>query len=141
MKILAVDYGDARTGLAICDESELLATPLPQLNEKSMNKVVALIAQAAAEQKAARILIGLPMNMDGTEGARAGKSRRLAGKVEETSGLPVVLWDERRTTVTAAGILSENGVFGQKRKDRLDSVSAAVILEGYLAWRKNHPEA
>ncbi len=141
MKILAVDYGDARTGLAICDESELLATPLPQLNEKSMNKVVALIAQAAAEQKAARILIGLPMNMDGTEGARAGKSRRLAGKVEEASGLPVVLWDERRTTVTAAGILSENGVFGQKRKDRLDSVSAAVILEGYLAWRKNHPEA
>ena len=141
MKILAVNYGDARTGLAICDESELLATPLPQLNEKSMNKVVALIAQAAAEQKAARILIGLPMNMDGTEGARAGKSRRLAGKVEEASGLPVVLWDERRTTVTAAGILSENGVFGQKRKDRLDSVSAAVILEGYLAWRKNHPEA
>ena len=140
MKILAVDYGDARTGLAICDESELLATPLPQLNEKSMNKVVALIAQAAAEQKAARILIGLPMNMDGTEGARAGKSRRLAGKVEEASGLPVVLWDERRTTVTAAGILSENGVFGQKRKDRLDSVSAAVILEGYLAWRKHHPE-
>ena len=141
MKILAVDYGDARTGLAICDESELLATPLPQLNEKSMNKVVALIAQAAAEQKAARILIGLPMNMDGTEGARAGKSRRLAGKVEEASGLPVVLWDERRTTVTAAGILSENGVFGQKRKDCLDTVSAAVILEGYLAWRKNHPEA
>ena len=140
MKILAVDYGDARTGLAICDESELLATPLPQLNEQSMNKVVALIAQAAAEQKAARILIGLPMNMDGTEGARAGKSRRLAGKVEEAAGLPVVLWDERRTTVTAAGILSENGVFGQKRKDRLDSVSAAVILEGYLAWRKHHPE-
>ena len=57
-----------------------------------------------------------------------------------TAGLPVALWDERRTTITAAGILSDNGVFGQKRKDRLDSVSAAVILEGYLAWRKNHPE-
>lgn len=140
MKILAVDYGETRTGLAICDESELLATPLPQIAEKSMNKVAAYIAEAAAKEGAARILLGLPMNMDGTEGARAGKSRRLAGKVEEASGLPVALWDERRTTITAAGILSDNGVFGQKRKDRLDSVSAAVILEGYLAWRKNHPE-
>ena len=128
MKILAVDYGETRTGLAICDESELLATPLPQITEKSMNKVAAYIAEAAAKEGAARILLGLPMNMDGTEGARAGKSRRLAGKVEEASGLPVALWDERRTTITAAG------------KDRLDSVSAAVILEGYLAWRKNHPE-
>ena len=112
MKILAVDYGETRTGLAICDESELLATPLPQITEKSMNKVAAYIAEAAAKEGAARILLGLPMNMDGTEGARAGKSRRLAGKVEEASGLPVALWDERRTTITAAGILSDNGVFG-----------------------------
>ena len=104
MKILAVDYGETRTGLAICDESELLATPLPQITEKSMNKVAAYIAEAAAKEGAARILLGLPMNMDGTEGARAGKSRRLAGKVEEASGLPVALWDERRTTITAAGI-------------------------------------
>ena len=134
MKILAVDYGETRTGLAICDESELLATPLPQITEKSMNKVAAYIAEAAAKEGAARILLGLPMNMDGTEGARAGKSRRLAGKVEEASGLPVALWDERRTTITAAGILSDNGVFGQKRKDRLDSVSAAV-------WKDTSPGA
>ena len=91
MKILAVDYGETRTGLAICDESELLATPLPQITEKSMNKVAAYIAEAAAKEGAARILLGLPMNMDGTEGARAGKSRRLAGKAEEASGLPVAL--------------------------------------------------
>lgn len=73
MKILAVDYGETRTGLAICDESELLATPLPQITEKSMNKVAAYIAEAAAKEGAARILLGLPMNMDGTEGARAAK--------------------------------------------------------------------
>ena len=140
MKIMAVDYGDARTGLAVCDRTEFLASPVGTIEEKSFAKVAEKIVYASREFEAGMIVIGLPRNMDGTEGARAGKSRRLAGKVEEASGLPVALWDERRTTITAAGILSDNGVFGQKRKDRLDSVSAAVILEGYLAWRKNHPE-
>ena len=141
MKFLSVDYGDARTGLAECDTSELVVTPvLPQIEEKSMNKVAQAVADTAKARAAGGIVLGLPRNMDGTEGARAAKSHRLAAKLAEYSGLPVTLWDERRTTVSAAAILSANDTFGAKRKARLDSVSAAVILESYLAWRKNHPE-
>lgn len=97
MKILAVDYGDSRTGLAISDPSELLATPLkPQIEEKSMVKVAAKICEAAQTNRAQKIVVGLPRNMDGTEGARAQKSRKLAAIVEQQSGLPVRMWDERR---------------------------------------------
>ena len=84
-------------------------------------------------------MCGLPRNMDGTEGSRCVKSRRFAARLATACGVPVVLWDERRTTVTAAGILSANSTFGADRKARLDSVSAAVILESFLAWRKAHP--
>ena len=127
MKILAVDYGDSRTGLAVCDPGEVLATPLkPQIEEKAMAKVAAKICEAAREQRAELIVVGLPRNMDGTEGARAKKSRRLAELVGQESGLPVRMWDE-------------SGTFGKKRKAILDAVSASVILENYLAWRKNHP--
>ena len=140
MKILAVDYGDSRTGLAVCDPSEILATPLkPQIEEKAMAKVAAKICDAAKENRVGLIVIGLPRNMDGTEGARAQKSRKLGDLVAKMSGLHVRMWDERQTTITAAGFLSESGTFGKKRKAILDSVSASVILENYLAWRKNHP--
>ena len=140
MKILAVDYGDSRTGLAVCAPSEILATPIkPQIEEKAMAKVAAKICEAAKENRAGLIVIGLPRNMDGTEGARAQKSRKLAALVEQASGLPVRMWDERQNTITAAGFLSESGTFGKKRKAILYSVSASVILENYLAWRKNHP--
>lgn len=140
MKILAVDYGDSRTGLAVCDASEFLATPLPQIEEKSMNKVAAAIVEASRQHKVGMIVVGLPRNMDGTEGSRAQKTRKMAGIVEQSAELPVRFWDERRTTVTAAAQLSEAGTFGKKRKDKLDSVSAAVILDSFLAWRKNHPD-
>ena len=124
MKILAVDYGDSHTGLAVCDPGEVLATPLkPQIEEKAMPKVAAKICEAAQEQQAGLIVVGLPRNMDGTEGARAKKSRRLAELVEQESGLPVRMWDERQTTITAAGFLSESGTFGKKRKAILDAVS------------------
>lgn len=140
MKILAVDYGDSRTGLAISDMSELLATPItPQIEERSMGKVADRVVAVAQERGAQMIVLGLPRNMDGTEGARAQKSRKLGGMIEEKSGLPVRMWDERQTTITAAGILSENGTFGKKRKAVLDSVSAGVILENYMSWRKHHP--
>lgn len=140
MKWIAVDYGDARTGLAGCDAGELLAAPItPQIEEKSMNKVAAAVVAVLQAQNAGGLVCGLPKNMDGSEGSRAAKSRRFAQRLANTAGLPVVLWDERRTTITAAGILSENNTYGQKRKDKLDSVSAAVILESFLAWRKSHP--
>lgn len=141
MKILAVDYGEARTGLASCDPDEILVTPImPQIEEKSLNKAVAKVCEKALEIGAGRILLGLPLNMDGTEGPRAKKSRKIQAMLEAGSGLPVVLWDERRTTVSAAAILADNAAFGKKRKERLDSVSAAVLLESYLAYRRHHPE-
>ena len=134
MKILAVDYGDSRTGLATCDRTEFLTTAItPQITLKARNKVV------AKEIEAEMILIGLPLNMDGTEGERAAKSRKLAKTVELWSGLPVRMWDERQTTCAAADLLDESGTYGSRRKEILDSVSATVILEDYLAWRKEHP--
>ena len=139
MKILAVDYGDARTGLAMCDRTEFLASPIGIIEEKSMPKVAEKIVYAAREYEAQMIVIGLPLNMDGTEGERARKSRKLAKTVEIWSGLPVRMWDERQTTCAAADLLDESGTFGAKRKGILDSVSATVILDDYLAWRKEHP--
>ena len=140
MKIMAVDYGDARTGLAVCDRTEFLASPVGQIEEKSMAKVAEKIIYASREFDVGMIVIGLPKNMDGTEGSRANKSRRFAQRLANTAGVPVVLWDERRTTVSAAAILADNDTFGAKRKERLDSVSAAVILESFLNWRAHHPD-
>ena len=138
MKILAVDYGDSRTGLAVSDMSELLATPItPQIEERSMGKVADKVCAAAAANRAQLIVLGLPRNMDGTEGARAQKCRKLADTLKAIVPIPVELWDERSTTVTAASILTENGTFGKKRKQVLDSVAAVVILESYMAYRHN----
>ena len=140
MKILAVDYGDSRTGLATCDRTEFLTTAItPQITLKARNKVAARVCEVAKDIGAELIVIGLPLNMDGTEGERARKSRKLAKTVEIWSGLPVRMWDERQTTCAAADLLDESGTFGAKRKGILDSVSATVILDDYLAWRKEHP--
>ena len=141
MKILAVDYGDSRTGLATCDRTEFLTSPItPQITVKARDKVASRVCEVAKEIEAELIVIGLPLNMDGTEGSRANKSRRFAQRLANTAGVPVVLWDERRTTVSAAAILADNDTFGAKRKERLDSVSAAVILESFLNWRAHHPD-
>ena len=104
MKWIAVDYGERRTGLAVCDASELIVTPVtPQIEEKSLNKVAEAAAAARLAQGAEGVVCGLPRNMDGTEGSRCVKSRRFAARLATACGVPVVLWDERRTTVTAAG--------------------------------------
>ena len=140
MKWLAVDYGDSRTGLAGCDAGETITSPItPQIEEKSMNKAAAAVTEVFAARGAEGLVCGLPKNMDGTEGERAQKSRKLAKTIQIWSGLPVRMWDERQSTCEAADILSEAGTFGTKRKEILDSVSATVILEDYLAWRKEHP--
>ena len=141
MKRIAVDYGEARTGLAECDSGEVIVTPItPQIEEKSMNKAAQAAADIAREKGAGCLVVGLPKNMDGTEGARAAKCRRFAARLANAANLPVILWGERRTTVSAAAILSDNDVFGARRKARLDSVSAAVILESYLDWQRHHPD-
>lgn len=140
MVILAVDYGDARTGLAVCDKSELLASPVGTVAERDRARLAAKILAQAAELGAERIVIGNPLNMNGTAGPRSALAHALADLLREQSGLPVLLWDERSTTVSAIGILNQTDVRGKKRKAVIDTVAAVLILESYLAYRKNHVE-
>ena len=139
MKILAVDYGDARTGLAACDPGEMLASPVGTVEHWDPQKVAEEAAKAPKEVRAERIVVGHPLNMDGTAGPRAQLCREFAALLREASGLPVVLWDERQTTVTATRYLNATDTRGKKRKKVIDAVAATVILESYLGWRKNHP--
>ena len=140
MKIMAVDYGDARTGLAVCDRTETLASPVGIIEEKSMAKAAEKIVYATREYEIGLLVIGLPVNMDGTEGKRAEKSRKLGSILEKIIDIPIEYYDERNTTKSAEGILSENGTYGKKRKEVLDAVAATVILESYLAYRRNAPK-
>lgn len=140
MKIMAVDFGDARTGLAVCDRTEFLASPVGIIEEKSFAKVAEKIVYASREYDVGMIVIGLPRNMDGSEGARAQKSHKLVDTLKTILTIPVELWDERNTTISAANILSENGTYGKKRKKVLDAVAATVILESYMAYRRNMAE-
>ncbi|MEG1640786.1 MAG: Holliday junction resolvase RuvX [Ruthenibacterium sp.] len=140
MKIMAVDFGDARTGLAVCDRTEFLASPIGIIEEKNFAKVAEKIVYASREYDVGMIVIGLPRNMDGSEGARAKKSHKLVDTLKAILTIPVELWDERNTTVSAANILSENGTYGKKRKKVLDAVAATVILENYMSYRKNKGE-
>ena len=139
-RIIAIDYGDARTGVAISDLLCTLVGSATVVPSRNTEKAIADIVRLAQENQVGEIVVGLPKNMDGTEGSRANKSRRFAQRLANTAGVPVVLWDERRTTVSAAAILADNDTFGAKRKERLDSVSAAVILESFLNWRAHHPD-
>ncbi len=137
MKIMAIDYGDVRTGVAVCDRTEFLASPVGVIEEKSIAKTAEKIVHATKEFDVGMLVIGLPKNMDGTEGDSAKKCRKLADIISKIITIPIVLWDERQTTISAAGILNENGKFGKKRKKIIDAVSATVILENYLDYRKN----
>lgn len=138
MVILAVDYGDVRTGVAVCDKSEFLASPVGVITERNQDKLVSLISDKAKELKAEEIAVGLPKNMDGSEGFRAEACKEFARKLEEASGIKTVLRDERLTTVSAHKFMSMNDVRGSKRKNTVDAVSAVIILEDYIAYRKNH---
>ncbi|MEG1180921.1 MAG: Holliday junction resolvase RuvX [Oscillospiraceae bacterium] len=140
MKIMAVDFGDTRTGLAMCDRTEFLASPLGVITEKSLPKTVEKIVYAAAEYEARMIVVGLPLNMNGTEGERAQRCRKVADMLKSIlPDMPVELWDERGTTISATRIMNETDTRGKKRKETLDAAAAAIILECYLAYRKNHP--
>lgn len=141
MKIMAVDYGDSRTGLAMCDKGEILATPLTVMTEKDFERCIERTAEQARLNKAERIVVGNPINMNGTLGPRSEKCALFAEKLRELVDVDVVMWDERSSTVSAIGIMNENNVRGKKRKQTLDAAAAAIILESYLAWRKNHPES
>lgn len=132
MIILGVDLGKARTGLAVCDSGEILATPLTVISEHNRERLIGKIAEAAAEAGAQRLVVGLPRNMDGSEGESAQSAREIGSMLEAHTGLPVEFWDERGTTVTAHGYLNETNVRGKKRKAVVDAVAAVVILQSYL---------
>ena len=131
MKVVALDYGDARTGVAISDSLGLLAGETAVLPSWNHQKLVEDVAALAREKGVDTVVLGLPRNMDGSEGPRAEKSRAFASELEG-KGLTVVFVDERRTTLEAHGILSEAGKKGKKRRERIDAVAATLILETYL---------
>ena len=135
MRVLAIDYGDARTGIAISDAMGMLVGTTDVIHAYRPEQVAEEIKKRVAASGAEEIVMGYPKNMDGTEGPRAALYKEFAALVEQTVGMPVVLWDERRTTVDAHRILSDNNVHGKKRKNTVDAVAASLILEGYLAFK------
>ena len=134
---MSVDLGKARTGIAVSDSSESFAFPKQVITEYSEEKLVAKVVSAAKQYGAELIVAGLPKNMDGSEGFRAEECRATAEKIAKASGIEVILWDERCTTVSAHTFLNMNDTRGKKRKQTVDAVAATIILEDYLAFRKN----
>ena len=135
MKIMGIDYGDARTGIAISDLLCSIVGSSTVIHSRNDDKTIAQIKELIAQNGVGELVMGLPRNMNGTEGPRAELCRAFAQRLEEETGLPVKLWDERRTTVEAHNILSAHNYHGQKRKNTVDAVAASLILEGYLAFR------
>ena len=135
-RIMGIDYGDARTGIAFSDLLCSIVGSTTVIHSRRPEKTLEEIVRLAKEQDAGEIVMGLPKNMDGSEGPRAELCREFAAKVQEATGLNVTLWDERRTTVEAHNILSEHNYHGKKRKNTVDAVAASLILEGYLNFKK-----
>ena len=137
MVIMAVDLGKARTGIAICDKTELLASPLTQINEYNREKLLYKISDIAKEKRAELLVVGLPKNMDGSEGESAKNARSFADELAEKTGLPVDMQDERGTTITAHNYLNATDTRGKKRKSVVDALAATIILEDYLNRKHN----
>ena len=135
-KIMGVDYGDARPGIAISDLLCRIVGSTCVVPSRNTEKAIADIVKLAKDNMVGEIVVGLPRNMDGSEGWRADICREFAQKLGEATGLPVVMWDERRTTVEAHNILSDHNYHGKKRKNTVDAVAASLIMEGYLNFRK-----
>ncbi len=132
MTIISVDLGKVRTGLAISDKTGFLASPLDMIEEKSPTKRLEKVAQAVVDNKAELVVVGLPKNMDGSEGDSAQNAREFASALTEKTGVKTVMQDERGTTITAHTYLSSRDVRGKKRKAQVDTVAAAIILQDYL---------
>lgn len=135
MRVMGVDYGDARTGIAMSDLLCSIVGTTTVIHSRRDDKTIGEIQKLIAQNGVTEIVVGLPRNMDGSEGPRAEVCRAFAEQLKEATGLPVAMWDERRTTVEAHNILSQHNYHGQKRKNTVDAVAASLILEGYLAFR------
>ena len=134
-RIMGIDYGDARTGIAVSDLLCSIVGTTKVIHSRNMDKTVDAVCDLRKGSDVGEIVVGLPKNMDGTEGVRAELCKAFAQKLREATGLTVNMWDERRTTVEAHNILSQHNYHGKKRKDTVDAVAASLILEGYLAFR------
>ena len=136
MIIVGLDFGDARTGVAVCDKYEMMATDAGCIAADSYKKALIAVGERVKELKAELIVVGNPINMDGTQGYRSEKCKAFARELSELTGIPTEMYDERLTTVSAHKILSDNNVRGKKRKATVDTLSARLILEDYLTVRK-----
>ena len=140
MVIISVDVGKARTGLAVCDKGMFLASPLLVIDDRCRENVIKKVAEIADEKHARRIVVGLPRNMDGSEGESAVSAREFAAALEEITEIPIVLYDERCTTMIAHRYLNDSNTRGKKRKQTIDSAAAAIILQSYIDYIKNTNE-
>lgn len=136
MRIMAIDYGDAHTGIAISDPTGFLTGFSTTINSRSPEEVARRIAGLALEHSVSELVLGYPKNMDGSIGPRAEKAVGVAETLRDLTSLPVTLWDERRTTIDAHQILMNNGKNAKKRKKTVDAVAASLILEGYLTYKR-----
>lgn len=137
MRILAVDLGLQRTGVAISDEREILASPIGTVTEHNRDRLLDKVAALAAEHRAEHLVVGHPRNMDGSRGESAARAEEFAAALARRTALPYTLWDERLTTVSAIGFLNETNTRGKKRKAVVDTVSAVIILQDFIDSRKN----
>lgn len=137
MRIMAIDYGDAHTGVAVSDLTGFLAGYTEVIHSWREAEVIRRLGELIREYEVEELVLGYPLNMDGTPGPRAEKAEVLADQLRQAFSLPVRMWDERRTTIDAHHILFSAGKNGKKRKKTVDAVAAALILEGYLTYRKS----
>ena len=136
-KYLGVDYGDKRTGLAECDMSGFLASGIGTISEGGMKKTAIRVAKEASDRGCKKIIIGLPKNMDGSEGPRADVIKAFRDLLAELTDIPIDFYDERMTTMVAYRFLGETGTYGKKRKDTVDTLSAQIILQNYIDRERN----
>lgn len=136
MRVMAIDYGDAHTGVALSDPTGFLVGTTVTINSWRQEVVVDRLVELIGEHRPEEVVLGFPRNMDGTDGRKADRYRELAARLEEAAGMKVILWDERRTTIDAHHILFNQGKDGRKRKKMVDAVAASLILENYLDYKR-----
>ena len=140
MRVMAIDYGDAHTGVAVSDPTGFLVGTTTTINSRRQEVVVDRLAELIREHRPEEVVLGFPKNMDGTDGRKAELYRELAARMEEITGMEIILWDERRTTIDAHQILFNQGKDGRKRKKLVDAVAASLILENYLDYKRMRRE-
>ena len=140
MRVMAIDYGDAHTGVAVSDPTGFLVGTTTTIDSRRQEVVVDRLVELIGEHRPEEVVLGFPRNMDGTDGRKAELYRELAARLEEATGMKVILWDERRTTIDAHRILFNQGKDGRKRKKIVDAVAASLILENYLDYKRMRRE-